>query len=159
MRPKHHSGDPSTLIDKQTGQPRLPILKSMGDAGIALLGRLPDTMRDFDALGARLAKANKRGKPYNGMYIRAVLKMDNPMTAPLRKAVDNLMAEIDAKPPHIKYRKIKVLVENGLEIPDGTVILKDAVTCICGTSFIPTTWNQINHTRACANMRTRLGTK
>ena len=75
------------------------------------------------------------------------------MTKPLDKAVDNLIQELNAEPPKIEYRKIQVLVPNGLEIPAGTVVLRAAVTCVCGVSFIPTTWNQINHSPGCAYRR------
>jgi hypothetical protein len=126
---------------------------ALGVAAHMLLGRFPQTKRDFTAIGKRLAKAIKRRKPYDHSYIRAVMKGDNPMTKPLDIAVDNLIHELNAEPPKVNYKKVEVLVPNGLEIPKGTVVLKDAVTCVCGVSFIPTTWNQINHSPGCAYRR------
>lgn len=124
-----------------------------------LLGRFPESNKDFDALGARLAKAIKRRKPYDGYYVRSVWNGNNPLTKPLRKAVDNLMAELLAEPLDEEYRTVEVLVPYHVHLPDGTVILRDAVTCICGKSFVPTIWNQINHTRACSFMRLKMGTR
>jgi hypothetical protein len=121
------------------------------------LGRQPVSAHDFDAIAARLAKAIKRRKPYDGYYIRSVMNGDNPMTYPLDKAADNLAAELVAEPPEVEYQSVIVKVPNGVKVPPGTVVLRDAETCICGVSFIPTIWNQINHTRACAIRRSRVG--
>lgn len=118
-----------------------------------LLGRYPESNKDFNALGARLAKAIKRRKAYDGYYVRSVWDGNNPFTVPLRKAVDYLTAELVAEPRDEEYRRVEVLVPRDVHLPDGTVILRSAVTCICGTSFVPTIWNQINHTRACSFMR------
>jgi len=121
-----------------------------------LLGRFPGSARDFKALGARLAKAIKRRKSYDGYYIWSIWHGKNPMTPPISKAINLLTAELRAKPPDEDYKKVEVMVPNGVHVPEGTVILRDATTCICGTSFIPTIWNQINHTRACVFMRMKM---
>jgi hypothetical protein len=128
-------------------------------AVLLFLGRKPESTKDFKAIGARLAKAAKRPTPYDGYYIRAIMNKINPMTPPLRKASENLIAEILAEPPDLEYREVVVRVPNGIDIPEGTIILRDATTCICGSSFIPTIWNQINHTRACSFMRAKLRTR
>ena len=150
MTPKHGSGSPSIALDFRDFDSDA---YGLGVASHMLLGRWPRSRRDYTALGKRLARAVRRKKPYDHSYIRAVLQGDNPMTKPLDKAVDNLIQELNAEPPKIEYRKIQVLVPNGLEIPAGTVVLRAAVTCICGVSFIPTTWNQINHSPGCAYRR------
>ncbi len=150
MTPRHRSGGPSIGLDVR--DPDSDAF-SLGVAAHMLLGRFPKSRRDYAALGKRLAKAVRRRKPYDYSYIRAVMNGDNPMTIPLDKAVDNLIQELNAEPPNAKYRKVQVLVPNGLEIPKGTVVLKAAVTCICGVSFIPTVGNQINHSPGCAYRR------
>lgn len=144
---RRRSGGPSIALD--TPDPDSDAF-SLIVAASMLLGRQPHSVRDFSAIGKRLAKAVRRRKPYDGGYIRAVIKGDNPMTNPLDIAADNMISELLEEPPQAEYKKVEVLVPNGLEIPAGTVVLKSAVTCICGVSFIPTTWNQVNHSPGCA---------
>lgn len=159
MVSKRRSAGASTGLD-ETVIPSYELTPiSLENVAYGLLGRYPESNKDFDALGTRLAKAIKRRKAYDGYYVRSVWNGDNPMTGPLGKAVDNLMAELLAEPPNEEYRVVEVLVPRDVHLPDGTVILRDAVTCICGKSFVPTIWNQINHTRACAFMRLRMGTR
>jgi hypothetical protein len=78
------------------------------------------------------------------------------MTEPLFRAAKKLIAEILAEPPPVDYRHVTVSVPNENRVPEGTVVLAEARTCICGVSFIPTIWNQINHTPACAKLRARI---
>lgn len=146
-------GRPSTALDRfyVPSAPATPV--GLEKAAYTLLHRSPESEHDFDALGSRLAKAIKRKKSYDGYYIESVWKGRNPMTKPLAKAIENLIAELQAVPADQDYHEVTVLVLNGVHVPDGTVIMRDAKTCICGVSFIPTIWNQINHTRACAFMR------
>lgn len=147
------TGGPSMALDEFIAQPRFVTEYRLEMAAYMLLGRFPESERDFDALGSRLAKAIKRRKSYDGYYIESIWKGKNPMTRPVRKAIDNLIAELTANPLDEDYKKVEVMIPNGVHVPEGTVIMRDAVTCICGTAFIPTIWNQINHTRACAFMR------
>lgn len=153
MVSKRRSAGASTSLDEFVipSHELTPI--RLENVAYALLGRYPESNKDFDALGSRLAKAIKRRKPYDGYYVRSVWNGDNPLTKPLGRAVDNLMAELVAEPLDEEYRRVEVLVPRDVHLPDGTVILRDAVTCICGKSFVPTIWNQINHTRACSFMR------
>lgn len=154
-----HAKASSSNLDKFFGVSGSGGLVYLQKAVLLFLGRKPESTKDFKAIGARLAKASKRPAPYDGYYIRAVMNKSNPMTPPLHKAAHNLVAELLAEPPDENYRKVTVMVPNGVHVPEGTVILRDAVTCICGVSYIPTIWNQINHTRACSFMRTKLRTE
>jgi hypothetical protein len=121
-----------------------------------LLGRLPKSTSDFETLGARLGKAIKR-KPYTAYYVKEIILGNHAVSGPVNKAIENLIAELLAEPPKPQYRKVTVRVPQGVFVPENTIILRDAVACICGESFIPTIWNQKNHTRACAVLRERLG--
>lgn len=158
MTSKRRSAGASTGLDEFVIPPHEFTPIRLENVAYALLGRYPESDKDFNALGSRLAKAIKRRKAYDGYYVRSVWNGNNPFTFPLRTAVDNLMAELLAEPPpDEEYRRVEVLVPRNVHLPDGTVILRNAVTCICGKSFVPTIWNQINHTRACAFMRLRMG--
>lgn len=149
-------GKPSTGLDRIYIPPHNATSIRLERAAYLLLGRFPESKRDYEALGSRLAKSIKRRKSYDAYYIRSIWRGQNPMTQPMSKAIDNLTAELMAEPPEADYRKVTVFVPNGVNVPEETVILRNAVTCICGTSFIPTIWNQINHTRACAFMRMKM---
>jgi len=126
------------------------------DVGARFLGRMPESDNDYNAIGIRLAKAIKRKSPYTGYYIKGIIERDFAVSGPISKAIENLNAELDATPPTEEYRPVTVLVPYSFKIPEGTVIQRDARVCVCGTTFIPTAWNQINHTRACAKMRAQL---
>jgi hypothetical protein len=143
------SGDPLSLESMpQTDAPLHEVAKQ-------LLGRIPSSDSDFTTLGSRLAKAINKNPPYTAYYIQYVMSGKQPMTKPLNIAAKNLLSELQATPPPINYKEVIVRVPFGIHVPEGTIVQTSAVTCICGESFIPAVWNQINHLRACACMRAR----
>ncbi len=97
-----------------------------------------------------------RGMKYSGSYIKYVMLGNHPYTKILHEGVITLISVLIAKPPDRNYERVVVQVGNGFDVPEGTIIQRNARTCICGVSFIPTAWNQINHTKACAKMRARV---
>lgn len=119
-----------------------------------LLGRNPQSMRDFEVLGSRLGKAIRR-KPYTGYYIRYVMCGEQPITKPIARAVKKLIEELKVQPARNKTKEVTVQVPYGVLVPDGSLIMASARTCICGITFVPRIWNQINHSRACAKMRAK----
>lgn len=129
------------------------------DVGARFLGRTPESDDDYKAIGIRLAKAIKRKSPYTGYYIKGIIERDFAISGPISKAIGNLNAELDATPAAEKYRSVTVLVPDSFKIPEGTVVQRDARVCVCGATFIPTAWNQLNHTPACAKMRAKLRTR
>lgn len=156
MATRQAAGRRSTALDGRISDSDILRRAYLLELARRLLHREPKNARDYAALGARLAKAaHRREGDYDGYYIRAVLEDKNPVTEPLIEAARNLSAELDRKPRSLDYTEVKVRVPPGVNVPEGTIILRDAMTCICGESFIPTIWNQINHTRACAAKRAR----
>jgi hypothetical protein len=158
MTTKPAAGAPSTGLDRPE-RPRGPVGQGflLGLARTLLNDRVPSSLDDYATLGARLAKAAHRREPYDAHYVRYILEGRNPITAPISEAAMNLASELNGKPRRVRYRHVTVRVPADLRVPEGTIVLRGAVTCICGESFIPGTWNQINHTRACAVMRRRRG--
>lgn len=154
MPDKRPAGSASTSLDGRGANSGILERAYLLRLAEELLRRSPRTPGDFEVLASRLAKAIRR-EPYDGYYIRSVIEGRNPITAPLIEAARNLSAELDGKPRAQDYTEVTVRVPPGVLVPEGTIILRDAVTCICGQSFIPTIWNQINHTRACGVMRAR----
>ena len=124
-------------------------------AAVLFLGRKPESDDDLETLGIRLGKTIKKA-PYSPYYLRYVLEGEQPMTKPLYRASMNLISEVLAEPAPETYEEVMVKIPNGNLVPEGTVVMAEARTCICGISFVPTIWNQINHTPACAKMRARL---
>lgn len=120
-----------------------------------LLGRLPENISDWSALGKRIGMAGRK-EPYNAYYMRNMMNGHVPYTDEVRIGIKNLISEILAEPPDVDYQNIIVKVANGFDVPEGTIIQRSARTCVCGVSFVPTAWNQINHTKACARMQARM---
>lgn len=148
------SGSPSTALNGRSDLTGAPLLNQ---AAMLLLGRLPESDSDFDALGARLGKVVGR-KHYSGYYIEQIMIGRHKFREPVQQATFALIGELLAEPPKPEYRYVTVRVPEGIHVPENTIILTDANTCICGESFIPRIWNQVNHTRACAVLRRRLST-
>jgi len=130
-------------------------IATLETAARLLLGRLPDGEEDYAALGRRVGMAG-RGMKYSGSYMKYVMLGKHKYTDMLHEGTTNLIHELIAKPPDQDFQWVRVRVANGFHVPEGTLIQRDARTCICGVSFVPTAWNQINHTKACAKMRERM---
>lgn len=148
------------LAPRTTSPPVEPISVDSGVATLEtaarlLLGRSPESMEDYNSLGRRVGMCG-RGMKYSGSYIKYVMLGNHPYTSELHKGVINLISELIATPPDRDYERVIVQVPNGFTVPEGTIIQRSARTCVCGVSFIPTAWNQINHTKACAKMRARM---
>jgi hypothetical protein len=146
------SGD----FSENTAEPR------PGDYGFLMLAcelllkGLPQNMMQYKALGYRLGMSG-RGKPYDPYYIKYVMEGKTPLYKQIQRAAEKLVSELRAEPPDSSgYKTVMIKVPNGVEIPNGAIVLKEARVCICGKFFIPTIWNQVNHTTACAKMRARL---
>ncbi|KKL81763.1 hypothetical protein LCGC14_1991570 [marine sediment metagenome] len=150
---------PSNDFSESTGDSRIAQytdLPTLRQAAWMLLRTYPEKMSQFTALANRLGMTI-RGKPYDGYYIKYVWVRKMPYSPALQKAAEKLISELAVDPPDTSgYRTVMVKVPNGVDIPNGAVILRDAIPCICGAFFIPTIWNQINHTTACAKMRAKL---
>lgn len=159
MTSRFATGGSSKALNGHDLSPHVSTPMGLVRAASILLGRFPESKHDFGVLGSRLAKAVKRRKNYDSYYIKSIWRGSHSASKPISRAIDNLISELAAKPPDKNYRKVMVLVPNGVHVPKKTVILRDATTCICGVSFIPTIWNQINHTRACAFMRLKMRRK
>ena len=141
----------SVALGENTTDSGITILET---ASRLLLGRLPESHEDYAALGRRIGMSG-RGLRYSGSYIRYMMVGKHPYSRPVEDGATNLIGELKAEPPDRDYQNRVVRVPNGFDVPDATVIQRSARTCVCGVSFIPTAWNQINHTKACAKMRAR----
>lgn len=147
-----HAGVASVALSQSIGESGITTL---GTASRLLLGRLPANREDYAALGRRIGMAG-RGEKYSGSYIKYIMIGNHVFSKPVAEGAINLIGELKAEPPDREYHSRTVQVPNGFDVPEGTVIQRSARTCVCGVSFIPTAWNQINHTKACAKMRARM---
>jgi len=147
-----HAGVASVALGESTVDSGIITLET---ASRLLLGRLPASHEDYAALGRRIGMSG-RGLKYSGSYIKYVMIGKHPYSKPVEEGTITLISELNAEPPDREYHSKTVQVPNGFDVPDGTIIQRSARTCVCGVSFIPTAWNQINHTKACAKMRARM---
>ena len=146
------AGASSVALGENTVESGITTLET---ASRLLLGRLPVNHEDYAALGRRVGVSG-RGLKYSGSYIKYVMIGKHPYSKPVEEGAIILISELNAEPPDREYHIKTVQIPNGFDVPDGTIIQRSARTCICGVSFIPTAWNQINHTKACAKMRAQM---
>lgn len=149
------TGVSSVNLDDISADSGITTLKT---ASRLLLRRLPASHEDYAALGRRIGMSG-RGLAYSGSYIKYIMIGNHVYSKPVRDGTINLIGELKGEPPNRDYQNKTVQVPNGFDVPEGTIIQRSARTCICGVSFIPTAWNQINHTKACAKMRARMKTR
>lgn len=158
MTNRKATGQASGTLVQFIDDSQRPFSPTLETVAKLLLGRLPESRADWAVVGRRVGCAG-RNEPYSATYMKYVARGNHHYTKEVKSGIRNLIAEILAEPPDVDYQSVSVKVPKWFNVPEGTVIQRDARVCVCGATFIPTAWNQINHTKACAKMRARSRTK
>lgn len=107
------------------------------------------------AIGKSIAEFIGREKYYSREYITNILagRVDSEA---FRKAVMQLLtiASGEARAEQVKGKQVEVIALG--KVHPGALVLGDSIQCICGLHFIPKTWNQTSHNKACAKVAQKL---